>query len=130
WWSLAMSGSDGTFTRTIPQIDINFDNLHSSQGIGVIFGYSDYCTEFDVTWYNGDTQLAYKSVSGNTLQEVNVEVPVENYNKISIRFLKTRRPYRYVRLMEIGFGLEEVFEGDIVSAKIVEELDPSGAVLS
>lgn len=129
WWSTGMSDAIGVFA-TPPTLTILFDDHHSSLGIGIFFGTSDYVKELEVTWYNGSTILAQVR-PWNTSSECNISHSVENWNKIVIRFLKTRRPYRYVRVMEVAFGLESVFDNDsLTSAQIVEEVDPSSAVLS
>lgn len=136
--------SNGTIASTIntdyvellvtlapPTVTINFASPHSSLGFGAFFGSGEYCTDFDMTFFNGATQIGYQSITGNTQQDVNISYNVTNYNKIVIRFLKTRNPYRYARLMEFQFGLEEVFDSDLLTAAtVVEEVDPSNAALS
>ncbi|BBI32372.1 LamG domain-containing protein [Cohnella abietis] len=115
----------------IPTITIQFASLHSSLGIGLFFGSSDCCSEFDVTWYRGASLIGYKQVTDNTLQDSNVPIAIENYNKIVIRLIKTVKPYRYARLMEIGFGLEEAFDNnELTIASITEEIDPISSALS
>lgn len=129
WWSTGMSDAIGVFA-TPPTLTILFDDHHSSLGIGIFFGTGDYAKELEVTWYNGSTVLA-QVLTRNNSPECNISRSVENWNKIVIRFLRTRRPYRYVRVMEVAFGLESVFDNDsLTSAQIVEEVDPSSAVLS
>ncbi|MCX7924125.1 MAG: hypothetical protein N3B21_19270 [Clostridia bacterium] len=132
WWSSAISDSNGDFSVP-PTVTITFSQVHSSFGIGLFFDPlgNTFCTDFDITWYNGVTQLDYLLVQENTQIGCNIQRGVSNYNKIVVRFLKTNAPYRYVKLMEMNFGLEEVFDSDsLISASIVEEVDPSNAVLT
>ncbi|MGF7050420.1 hypothetical protein J2T13_004958 [Paenibacillus sp. DS2015] len=130
WWSQTMSASDRSFV-TEPTLTVLFDDMHSSLGISLFFGTEEYSSDFEVTWYRSSAVMSQILVVANNSQEVSINKPVENYNKITIRFLKTKRPYRYVRLMSMVFGLEEIFDNDsIISARVVEEVDPSASVLS
>lgn len=118
-------------TTTPPELTISFSGLHSSLGVGVIFAERAICTEFDILWYNGANLLEQDSIRGNTAQRAYSSKGVENYNKVVIRLLKTDKPYRYARILEVDFGTVELFDSDnIISASIVEEVDPIGAVLS
>lgn len=130
WWSQAISDASRQFS-TPPTITVTFGSLHSSIGFNMFFGSEEYCTEFDFTFYNGATQIGYTNITGNDKQDFNMSYSVANYNKIIIRFFKTRNPYRYVRVMELEFGQETQFDGDtLIKAAIVEEVDPVGATLS
>lgn len=124
WWSSEMSDEDCLFDID-PIITIDFDDYHSSLGLGLFFGTDDYCTDFEITWYDGNTVLDSAIIVDNERREFNLYKPVDNYNKIVIKFLKTKNPFRYARLMEIQFGLEESFDSnDITQAKIVEQISP------
>lgn len=132
WWSTNQSQADKSFASP-PTLTITFSSLHSSLGIGLFFdplGLS-YCTDFDITWYNGATLVDYSMITGNTQIGFNLTKSVSNWNKVVIRFLKTDSPYRYARLLEINYGLEQLFDSNkIIEAAIVEEMDPSGAFLT
>ena len=126
WWSQFMSLSDGTFAIE-PMITINFDDLHSSLGIGIFFDSigGSYCSEFEVKWYNGVTLLNTILIDDNTDTFLSIEESVENYDLITIRLIKTDKPYRYAKISEINFGVDEIFTSDnIISAEVTEEVDP------
>lgn len=132
WWSLLISDGAGVLA-TQPIITVYFDDYHSSLGITLYFDEinDEYCTEFDVIWYDGVTVLSQESVTGNTESVYILKTPVENYNKVIIKLKKTSSPYRYARLTEIDFGVGQLFTNDeLVSAKIVEEVDPVSTTLS
>ncbi len=130
WWSESMSDSLCGFV-TDPVVTIDFAEYHSSLGLVLSFGTEEYCTDFTIVWYDGITVLDTSVVTGNTQSEFTIDNHIENYNKIEISFQKTRNPYRYARLNDVLFGLEELFTNDnIISASITEEVDPSSGVLS
>ncbi|HHY28458.1 MAG TPA: hypothetical protein GX523_17295 [Desulfitobacterium dehalogenans] len=132
WWSSSISDSTGALAAQ-PTITVNFSEYHCSLGITLYFDEvnNEYCTDFDVIWYDGETILNQESVAGNT-EPVHVLVTaVEKYNKVVIVLKKTSSPYRYARLTEIDFGVGKIFTNDeIVSARIVEEVDPVGTTVS
>lgn len=129
WWSNERSGEDRYLPAPV-ELVLTFSLLHSSIGIGVMFGDS-ICSDFDITWYRDDGILEFVSIEGNTKKRFYTPNAVEDYNKVVLRFFKTDKPHRHVRVAEITFGVEEIFNSDnIIAARIIEEVDPSGAVLS
>lgn len=133
WWSGYLSNELGVFD-TPPHLIYQFEENHSSVGVKIVFDEMNrtICSEFEVVWYDLlDVELARVIVENNEDYEVNVPESVENYGRIDILFYKTLQPYRYVKMTEMVFGLEEVFNsGDIISGNIVEEVDPSSNTLS
>lgn len=132
WWSTAISDASGNFTVN-PVLTITFSNLHSSFGIGLFFDplTGEHCTAFDIVWYNGATVLSTQSITGNTLVAYTLLNSVSNYNKIVITFKSTSKPYRYAKLMEVDFGVYQVFDSNsIVEASVTEEVDPISNTVS
>lgn len=130
WWSLAMSTDDKTFSVN-PLLTVNFDNLHSSLGIGLFFGNKEYCTDFVISWYKDEDLLDQIDIEGNDTNDYSLYNPVENFNKVTVEFKKTRYAFRYLRLMSIEFGVEERFDNsNLVSASVIEGVDPSGSSIS
>lgn len=132
WWSAYQSNNLGVFTIP-PVIEIDFVSNHSSLGIGLVFDDTNvfHCKEFKIQWYDGVTLLNEALVENNTLSFINVETAVENYNRVVITLYKTDYPYRYARLLEVNFGLEELFTNDlIVGAELIEESSPITKELS
>lgn len=123
-WSNNMSNSKGLFEKP-PILEINFTKLHSSLGLTFLFSKAgDYCNHLNITYYDKDNQLineaefypdSYKYVCNNV---------VENYQKIVIIFYGTNNPCRYLKLYQIQYGADKIFEGDnLMSANILEEMD-------
>jgi hypothetical protein len=132
WWTQLISNANGDF-EIIPVLTADFISYHSSLGLGFFFDPLNmcYCTSFEVIWYRDGVEIARRLIEGNTEIECFVGESIENFNKLVIRFLKTDKPYRYVKLMEIDFGLSEIFDNDkLINASIIEEVDPIGGILS
>lgn len=131
WWSQALSGADGYFVPgQTPALSIDFGDLHSSLGLMLFFDALSPCSEVAVTWHQGAVVLKTVIVTENTAAALRIDTPVENYNRITVEFVRTLYPHRYARLMEIDFGVEEIFEGDrLIAASIIEESDPVSATL-
>jgi hypothetical protein len=130
WWSAEMADENGEFDVT-PTVEINFNDHHSSLGIGLIFDSVAYCSGFKVSWYDGETILDTVNVTDNTDYEAFIDNEIENYNSLVIEFNTTHEPYRYVKLVEVVFGIDEVFINDeIIEAKTTEEVDPLASTLS
>lgn len=132
WWSLYQSGIDRKFGLN-PIVTINFATLHTSLGAELFFDSlgGSYCESFKITWLRNSTVILEALVEGNTEKRRYVDLPVENYNKVIIELIRTDKPFRYARLMEVNFGGEKIFNNDnIISASIVEEVDPNCITLS
>ena len=123
FWSTPRSGDDCTFT-TPPTITISLDGQFTSLGIYFKFDgdTGDYCSDLNLTWYNGTTQLATQQffpTSGNYFCEKTVEL----YNKIAIQFNKTNLPNRPIKISLILFGIVREFERqELRSVEATEEL--------
>lgn len=131
-WSLSMSDSAGAFS-ILPVLTIAFAENHSSMGLTFFFSVEagDYCSHLNVKWYNGSNALLLDQNYEPNSSRYFCEGQVENYRKIVITFFSTNRPYRYMKLTEIKYGVLKIFEGDsILSANILEEIDPLSAELS
>lgn len=124
FWATQRSGDDCTFT-TPPTITITLDGQFTSLGIYFKFDgvTGDYCSDLNLTWYNGDTQLAAQQFfpdSGNYFCEKTVEL----YNKLVIQFNKTNLPDRPIKVALILFGRIREFERqELRSVEATEELN-------
>ncbi len=124
FWSTPRSGDDCTF-ETPPTITITLDGQFTSLGIYFKFDgdTGDYCSDLNLTWYNGDTQLATQQFfpnAGNYFCEKTVEL----YNKIVIQFNKTNLPNRPVKISLILFGIIREFERqELRAVEATEELN-------
>lgn len=122
-WSKSMSDGKGLF-QTPPTLVINFSQSHSSNGLTFQFSEDNYCSDLNIKYYIGSTLIKDLNFTPNKNTYFCSEI-VENYNKIVITFKKTNNPYRYLKLINIIYGQNRVFEpSEITSANILEEIDP------
>lgn len=131
-WSKQISGENGVFSEAI-SLTLQFDDNHTSEGLTLYFraDTGDYSTDFTIDYYDSaDNLLLTKDFSANSA-EYFAESLVTDYYKVVITFRKTSLPYRYLKLTEIKYGSIKIFDEDsIISASILEEVDPTGAELS
>jgi len=109
FWSDGMSGENGRFD-TPPEIRIDFDKRYTSPGLFLTFDTAtgDYCTHITAEWYRGVNLLKKKDFFP-TGTEYFCAQTVEAYNGIILRFHSTNRPFRYVKLRKIMFGVSRTF---------------------
>jgi len=85
----------------------------------------DYCTELKVEYRNASNVLIDDETYFPTTYEYRAELPakpIANVKYIRVYFYSTNRPYRHLRLLDIGFD-DILFRGsEIKSATIVEEI--------
>lgn len=127
--SQEQSGAECKFAKN-PLVSFAFSQNHTSAGITLNFGF-DYPTEIVVTWYAANNiKLLAKTYYPDATTYV-CRQQIENYQKITVEFIKTRLPYRYAELQWIIYGLEIYWTGaDIQSAKVTEEVDVTSSTLS
>lgn len=120
--SKSMSDKTGIFENS-PNLIINFETEHSSNGITFQFSEDNYCNDLNIKFYNNDTLLEDMDFQPNESTYF-CSVIVQKYNKLEITFRKTHIPYRYLKLINIIYGQNKVFEpNEIVSANILEEVN-------
>lgn len=124
WWSLRMSDANRAFSSP-PTLTITFSEHHSSIGLTFYFYYEDWVSKVRVQWYGDGRLIADKTDTPNETV-YSVLKAVENYDKIVVTFLETNRPFRYVHLTRIDYGVIRKFTGEneIMAAQLHEEIDP------
>ncbi len=130
-WSKIMSGENGEFETPII-LTIDFTENHSSLGLTFTFyePTEDYCNNLNVKWYDGTNTLLSDMDFTPDKAIYFADNKIENYKKIVITFYGTNKPYRYLKLSQIAFGQIKVFDSnDLISANILEEVDPISAEL-
>ncbi len=130
-WSLSMSDSAGAFSVP-PVLEIAFTENHSSLGLTFFFApEGDFPAYLNVKWYDSTDSLLLDQDYHPDSAHYFAEGQVENYRRIVITFSSTSVPYRYLKLTEIKYGALKVFGGgSILSASMLEEIDPLSAELS
>lgn len=128
WWSAQQSDGNGVFASP-PTLTFQFSQEHASVGFTPVFDDKamQYCTDFRIQTFAADgTLLTCAHITGNTLAECPVTLVSERYRKVVFTFYKTSRPYRFVKVSQIFFGVIERHNGDsIQSAELLYALSPA-----
>ncbi len=122
-----ISDSNGEFSDTVLLI-ITLDTTYTFEQL-MRFSFSeisgDYCTSLKIEYRNASNVLIDDQTYNPTTYEYRAELstkPIANVKYIYVYFYATNRPYRHLRLLDIGFD-EILFRGnEIKSASIVEEI--------
>lgn len=132
FWSKQMSDENGVFAEPVV-LTIEFTENHTSEGMTLYFrsDTGDYATDFTIEYYDNAGTLLSSADFTIDSAEFFAESVVSDYYKIVITFHKISKPYRYLKLSEVKYGSIKIFdENSVVEATILEEVDPTGAVLS
>ena len=130
-WSLSMSNENRMFANP-PVLTVNFPNKHSSVGLTLHFDQhdEDYCEEIMIKWFQNGNQIG-EQVYNLDSSIYFCENHIDNYDKVVITFVKTSKPYRYLKLQQIDFGFSiPLRPEDITSATLLEEVDPISSEIS
>lgn len=131
-WSLSQSGNDCNFAAPIT-LTCNFTKPHTTVGITLIFreDSNEYANKVKLQYYNSSNELISEQDYYPDSPMYFCDKLVENYQKIILTFYGTSLPNRYLKLLEVKFGAIKIFDDDsVISAQILEEVDPTGAELS
>ena len=107
-----ISNADRTFINN-PIIERVFKQKHSSVGISIGFNqYSgDYCDLINIKWYEDDVLLYDVNFEPNSSYYF-CQKNVTNFNKLVIEFKQTSKPYRYVWVGAIDYGIVRTYESN------------------
>lgn len=126
WWSDELSLADSTFAS--PQlIEIDFGIDHTSAGITLRFDTiaNEYASDFTISVYDSlDVLIDSDIVIGNTLSSYAFEEGLEDFRKVVVEITKWKGPFRRARVVEVVFGLIDIYTGDsLINLYVLEELD-------
>lgn len=115
-----------------PIITINFSERFSATGITITFSPSteQWCSEIKVRWYRDGELLTELHAFPDSPHWAGGEV-VDSFDQIAIELLATNKPGQFARIQQIIAGQTIVFgRGEIISAQLVNEVDPTLGSLS
>lgn len=121
-----LCGADGVFA-SYPTITFDFGSTHSSVGLTITFDAfnEEYATDFDVTAYDAvGGVIEHVSVTGNTDVMAKPMGQLADYKKVVIIIKKWSRGDRRARVLEVDFGIVEVYTDDsLISLNLIEDMD-------
>ena len=127
YFSDSISDENGDF-ETPPILEVEFEKNHSSAGISILFDGA-YPEEMKVSWYGLDNKIISEVTFYPMDKYVVLNNNAENYWKIRIEFVSTKIPYRFLKILNIDYGIKLNWTGEsIIKATITEELDRKSVV--
>lgn len=131
-WSSEMSDADCRYTAP-PRLRLDFAKGHSSVGLTLRFDArnNDWCRYLKATWFDSKGNILSVMDFYPTQPVFFLKNKVEAYHGIELEFFESDKPYRYMKLTGIDYGLLLVLGGtDLTSAELLEEADFAGGSLS
>lgn len=129
FWSKDMSDERCVFVRP-PKVTVNFSKVHSSIGIKLYFA-EEAPGKIRITWYDLWGNAMKKNVFEPDSAEYFCGMQVEDYAGLTVEFLESAFPYRYVEYYYNEYGAQIEWGADtITEANVVEEIDVTGATLA
>ncbi|MEG2740481.1 hypothetical protein [Clostridium sp.] len=126
WWSNSLCGEGSMFT-TPENIEIIFNNTHSSMGLTITFDTlcGEYAVDFDIVAYGTDNNIISTiNITNNTQVRFVIETPLYLYKKILIKIKKWCKSYRRAKVLGIDFGVVRVYDdNNLINANLIQELD-------
>ncbi len=119
-----VSNENGVFETPV-LITFNFKTQHSSIGLTLYFDNltNNYVKKMRIVFYRDSEVLTDETVENNGVEFV-YSNRVENYNKIEVYFLETSLPYRRARLVDIIFGIVQIYKDkEIVNCTLTREFN-------
>lgn len=133
--SAALSDTDGVFAEAdVPRLVLRFSKTHSVPGLTFTFDAlcGDWPAELRLTAYGpdwrtgGDIQLLDKTYEPDAA-EWTMPDAIDRFDRLEVRFVRTSRTFRRVRLQQLLFGFGLVFNHhSITQASRRAEVDPIG----
>lgn len=131
-WSDRQSGYDGSFAQP-PVFTVTFSAAHTTGGITLVFSESteDWCSHLTIEWFDQSgaslASMDYHPDRANYF----CEKQVENFYKLQITFRQTNKPYHFLKLTGIRYGVAMELGGSmLVSCTVLEELNPISSEIS
>lgn len=124
-----LADAGANFSGTVPTLTISFSEVYSAviPGITIVWSetYGEWASSFRVTAYNGTSQVAQTTVTGNTGIQSVVNLDIQNYNKITIEVLSWCLPQHWPRIEQVTLGIVQTYtKKDIMSYQHVLTVDP------
>ena len=126
-WTQSMS-AENTYFVTAPTLDIVFNDIHKSPGFTFYFypHTGDFARDVRITWYDAANAVLQSGNYTFSSDFATIYEPTEGFKRISIEFLATSLPYRYIKLYGIDIGrIRIISDEEINSCNIYEEIDPT-----
>lgn len=133
WWSAAISDQNGMFSAA-QILEYEFTADQNSVGFTIIFDdkADEFAANFDIEVYDAMGALINADiVVGNKSYIYVSEMPIIGYRKVKVVFYKTAIPRRRIRIVEVVFGIIQIFNRDnMTGLRLLYEISPGSENLS
>lgn len=122
YWSLDVSGEAGYFIEDNPDITFSFSEPVAFTNLIIYF--KEIAEEFDVIYSLNNNVVASIKVSNNNslTYQTKFKNITSKIDEIRIMFVKTKEPFRSIKINEINFGEINLFQNtDIQDIDIINE---------
>jgi hypothetical protein len=124
--SFDMSQADGSFV-TAGVLEATFSIVHTTDGLTLRGNQhsQDWADEVTISFYDSGDLLICTDTYYPTTWAFSTGKAVEDFKRITITFVSTNKPNRYLRMQGIDFGTLTYFTAeDIQRGSVFEEIDP------
>lgn len=106
------------------ELELLFNENHTSNGIQLIFSKYDYCTKLNAKFYLNDVLIQNIDKESNT-NDYFIGIDDEfTYNKVIITFKECNNNERTLKLYHVAFAPSLIFEhNNILSCNLIEQQD-------
>lgn len=128
WWSNELSMSNGEFW-TQQKFTATLSEKETVVGFSLYMSKTNKIKQCRVKVFDGQTEL-FDEIFTATSEEMIIELPVSDFDKIEISDIYTAEPYRRIKMLGFQFGIIKRWNrNNIVSASIQESADYTGNTL-
>ena len=128
WWTNEVSMSNGAFW-TQQKFTATLSEKETVVGFSVYTSKTNRLKQCRVKVFDGATEL-FDEIFTATSEEMIIELPVSDFDKIEISDIYTAEPYRRIKMLGFQFGIIKRWNrNNIVSASIQESADYTGNTL-
>lgn len=120
WWTQSLSDADGIFD-VAPTLEITFSGYQTTVGLSLEFDRA-FPQLVVVQWYQNSTLLDTKEFMPNSVKYFCSNV-VSDFNKLVISFNSMSEPYRFLKMVNIIYGISRTFgSNELRSVTLFEQI--------
>ena len=123
FWSIDQTDEEGLFAVR-PELEIHFTGPHSSLGLTLTFSESsmEWASKITAKWFDGAGDLLAEKEFAPDAPTFFLDNIVEEYYKIHLSFHGTNRPFHWLKITGIRYGILRILgDEELTAARVLEE---------